>query len=373
VLITPTERVERGWLLVEGERIAALGAGAPPAADRRIDAVGRYIAPGFIDLHAQGFRGYDLWDPADDGFLNATRQMASSGTTACQASVAPTRAVCELMRPRIGRSDGGCRVLGLYFETPFISLAKRGAIPAEMVMPPSPELARKIMDWSRGILSMIIIAPEQPGAMELIPLFRQVDGPAATVVCSLGHTSATYGQAVAGIEAGLTHATHLFNAMAGLHHREPGALGAALTHPGVTAEIVCDGVHLHPAAVKVAVACKGVQKTCLITDCVSANDREVIDGAPRRPDGTIAGSILSMDRAVANVQRFAGVSLQQAVEMATLTPARVIGWDRRKGSLAPGKDADVVILDENANVKMTMIGGEVVWEEASGRTERSPT
>lgn len=361
-LITPTEEVDGGWVLVEGTRIAAVGRGTAPPADRRIDAAGRFVAPGLIDLHAQGFRGYDLWDPSDAAFLGATRQMAATGVTACQASVDPTRRVCDVMRPRIGRSDGGCRVVGLYFETPFISPDKRGAIPPDRVRPASREAAEAILAFSRGILSMITIAPEQPGAMELIPLFRATPGPAAPVVCALGHTSATYDEAAAAFEAGVTHSTHLYNAMTGLHHRRPGAVGALLARPDVTVEIVCDGVHLHPAAVRVAVACKGVARTCLITDCVSARDRQVVDGAPRLADGTIAGSVLSMDRAVANARRFAGVSLAEAVEMATLSPARVIGLDASRGSLAAGKEADIVLFDADVNVSMTMIGGEVVWQ-----------
>jgi len=361
-LITPAEEVPGGWVLVDGDRIADVGQGGPPAADATIDAGGCTIAPGFIDLHAQGFRGYDLWDPSDEAFLGATRQMASTGVTACQASCRPTDEVCRTMRPRIGRSDGGCRVVGLYFEVPFISPEKRGAIPPEYVEQPSREVAERILDASRGILSMITIAPEQPGVLELIPLFRAASGPAGPVVCAIGHTSATYDDAVAGFDAGITHCTHLFNAMTGLHHREPGAVGALLARPDVSVEIICDGVHLHPAAVRTAVACKGVAKTCLITDCVSGLGREVIDGAPRLADGTIAGSVLSMDRAVANVQRFAGVSLREAVEMASLSPARVIGLDASKGSLEPGKDADLVIFDDQINVRLTMIGGEVVWQ-----------
>ncbi len=362
VLITPTDEIAGGWILVEGDRIADVGQGGAPPADRRIDAAGGAIAPGFIDLHAQGFRGYDLWDPSDEAFLGATRQMASTGVTACQVSCRPTDEVCRVMRPRLGRSDGGCRVVGLYFETPFISPEKRGAIPAECVERPSRDAAERILEASRGILAMITIAPEQPGALELVPLLREARGPAGPVVCALGHTSATFDEAVAAFDAGITHSTHLYNAMTGLHHRDPGAVGALLARPDISAEIICDGVHLHPAAVRVAVACKGVQKTCLITDCVSGRDRTVVDGAPRLADGTIAGSVLSMDRAVANVQPFAGVSLREAVEMATLSPARVIGLDASKGTLEAGKDADIVIFDDPINVRLTMIGGQVVWQ-----------
>jgi len=361
-LLTPADRIEGGWLLAEGDKIAAVGQGGPPAADRRIDAAGRFIAPGFIDLHAQGFRGYDLWDAADEDFLGATRQMAATGVTAAQASVDATAEVCRIMRPRIGRSDGGTRLLGVYLEMPFVSPAKRGAIPLERIHPPSMELAREILDFSRGILTMITIAPELPGALDLVRLFRSTAGPWGPVVVAMGHTSATYEQAVAGIAAGMTHCTHLFNAMPVLAHREPGAVGALLADPNASVEIICDGVHLHPAAVRVAVACKGPARTCLITDCVSGRRGRIVGGAPRLEDGTIAGSILSMDRAAANVMRFAGVSLEQAVEMATLSPARAVGCDRAKGSLAPGKDADVVLFDEGVNVSLTMIGGEVAYE-----------
>jgi len=363
ILLTPAGRIERGWLLLEGDKIAALGQGTPPTAARRIDAAGRFIAPGFIDLHAQGFRGYDLWDPSEENFLEATRQMAATGVTAAQASVDPTEAVCRIMRPRIGRAGGGARIVGLYFETPFISAAKRGAIPLDRVRPPSMPLARDILSHASGILSMITLAPELPGALDLVQLFRSARGPCGPVVVALGHTSATYDQAVAGIEAGMTHCTHLYNAMPCLGHREPGPIGALLAHPDASVEIICDGVHLHPAVVRMAIACKGVARTCLITDCVSGRQARVVDGAPRLPDGTLAGSVLSMDRAVANVQRFAGVSLGQAVEMATLSPARAMGCDRAKGSLAPGKDADVVLFDAGVAVSLTLIGGEVAYEQ----------
>jgi N-acetylglucosamine-6-phosphate deacetylase len=362
-LITPTERIEDGWLLAEGGKIAAAGRGAPPGADRRIDAAGRFIAPGFIDLHAQGFRGHDLWDESDANFLAATGEMARTGVTAAQASVDAMPDVCQIMRPRIGRAGGGTRIVGLYLETPFIAPGKRGAIPLERLRPPSPDAAREVIEWSRGILSMITIAPELPGALDLVRLFRRTAGPMGPVVAAIGHTAATFDQAAAGIEAGMTHCTHLYNAMPPLLHREPGAVGALLAHPGISVEIICDGVHLHPAAVRIAIACKGVSRTCLITDCVSGLRGKVVDGAPRLADGTLAGSILSMDRAVANVQRFAGVTLEQAVEMATLTPARAAGCDRSKGSLAPGKDADVVLFDEGIAVSLTMIGGEVVWHK----------
>ena len=362
-VITPRERIDGGWILVEGARIAALGAGPPPASDQRIDAAERFAAPGFIDLHVQGFRGIDLWDPSEEAFRECVRRMASSGVTACQASVEPTEEVCRTMRPRVGAFLGGSRVLGLYFESPFISAARRGAIPLRRVEPPSPDLARRMIEWSRGLISMITIAPEVDGALAVAPLFRATPNPwGRPVVTAIGHTAATYEQALAGIDAGLKHCTHLYNAMTSLGHREPGVVGALLARPDVTVEVIADGVHIHPAAVRVAIAAKGRERVCLITDAVSGCVGEVIDGAPRLADGTIAGSVLSMDRAVANTMAFAGVRIEEAVEMASLTPARVLGLDDRKGSLEAGKDADLVLFDDVVNVSLTMIGGEAAWQ-----------
>jgi len=367
-LLTPTGQVPDGWVLVEDGTIAETGRGDIPPADTTLDANGQFIAPGFIDLHVHGFRGHDLWDASEDQFQRAMQQMAATGVVACQASVEPSPEVCQIMRPRIGRSVGGARVVGLYFESPFISPEKRGSIPQEHVRPLSPEAAEEILSFSRGLLSTITIAPEQPGACDLIRRFRQVSGPTGQpVVCALGHTAARYDEAVAGIRAGMTHCTHLHNAMTGMHHREPGSVSAVLIHPHVTAEIICDGTHLHPAVARLTILCKGTSRTCLITDAVSGRGHEVIAGAPRLPDGTLAGSTLSMDRAVANVMRFADLTLPEAVKMATLTPARVIGLDRTKGSLEPGKDADLVIFDREVNILMTLIGGEVVWPVGAPR------
>jgi len=291
------------------------------------------------------------------------RHMASTGVVACQASVPPTAEVCAIMRPRLGRVVGGAQLVGLYFEFPFVSPEKCGAIPPEGVHPPSPALANEVLGFSRGLLSTITIAPEQPGALDLVRRFCGERGPTGRfIVCALGHTAARYDEAVAGIRAGMSHATHLFNAMLWLHHREPGPIGAILVRPHVTAEIICDGVHLHPAVVRLTVLCKGPSRTCLITDAVSGREHPVVNGAPRLPDGTIAGSVLTMDRAVANVMRFADLPLAEAVEMATLTPARVLGLESTHGSLDVGKMADIVLFDDDVTVSLTMIGGRVVWE-----------
>jgi len=362
-LLTPTEEVEDGWVLVRDDRIAETGCGEGPAADRTVDADGRYIAPGFIDLHVQGISGYDLWEPSKDRFERAMRRLAATGVVACQASVEASPAVCEVMRPRIDRSVGGARVLGLYFEAPFAAPEKRGAVPPEQIREPSAEAAEDILAFSRGLVSMVTIAPERPGALDLVRRFRKERGPTGwPVVCAIGHTAARYDEAVAGVRAGITHCTHLYNTMTWMHHRDPGPIGAVLIRPHVTAEIICDGIHLHPATVRLTVLAKGTSRTCLITDGVSGREHPVVDGAPRLPDGTLAGSTLTMDRALANVMRFADLAMPEAVEMATLAPARVLGLEETRGRLAAGKVADIVLFDDDVRVSLTMIDGRVVWE-----------
>ena len=363
-LLTPTETVEDGWVLVRGDRIAETGCGTGPPADETIDADGRFIAPGFIDLHVQGIQGDDLWETSNDRFARAMRHLAATGVVACQASVEASPEVCSLMRPRVGHSRAGTRLLGLYFEAPFCSREKCGAIPPEEIRETTVEAADELLEFSRGLVSMVTIAPERPGALDLVRRLRKEPSPTGSrLVLAIGHTAARYDDAVAGVRAGISHCTHLFNAMTWMHHREPGPIGAVLIRPHVTAEIICDGVHLHPATVRMTVLAKGTARTCLVTDVVSGRDHPVVDGAPRLPDGTLAGSVLTMDRAVANVMRFADLTLPEAVEMATLTPARVLGLEDTRGSLAAGRAADLVLFDDEVHVSLTMVDGRVVWKK----------
>jgi N-acetylglucosamine-6-phosphate deacetylase len=259
----------------------------------------------------------------------------------------------------------GSRPLGIHLEGPFISHAKRGVHPPESLVPPSPEVFDRLWHASHETIRMMTIAPELPGAIETIQHARH-----AGVHSSLGHSNATYAQTIAGIAAGAEHATHTFNAMRPLDHREPGILGATLTDDRLTADIIADGIHVDPSVIKLFLAAKGVDRAILITDAISATGMpdgiyklgafEVeVRGHRCEYQGKLAGSVLTLDRAVRNIVRFTGSTLQQSVRLATYNPALLLAVTDRKGLVAPGRDADLVILTPEGEVVRTLIAGAV--------------
>jgi len=215
---------------------------------------------------------------------------------------------------------------------------------------------------------LVTIAPEMPGAIDFIKYLDK-----QKIIVSVGHSNATYAQVQAGIQAGLSHVTHTFNAMRGLHHREPGVVGAALTSPELTVEVIADGIHIHPIVLKILTKIKEGEKIVLMTDAMRAaglkegtydlGGQEVIvtKGQARLKDGTLAGSVLTMDKAVKNMASKVGVPLPKAIQMASFNPARSIGIDDKKGSLEPGKDADIVILNKNLETELTIVAGKIVY------------
>jgi N-acetylglucosamine-6-phosphate deacetylase len=358
---------------VEDGRIAALDSRAalpmPPGA-RELDFPGMILAPGFIDIHVHGGAGHDVME-ADDGALAAIeRHMVGHGVTCYLATTvtAPQdkilQALEHLSRSAKNRDDGerAC-MLGIHLEGPFISHAKRGVHPPENLVPPTPQALENFWQASAGTLRMLTIAPELPGAIETIQRARELG-----VISSLGHSDANSREANAAVAAGATHATHTFNAMRALDHREPGILGAVLADDRVSADIIADGIHLHPNVVKLFLRAKGHERSILITDAISAAgmpdgryrlggfEVEVKDG---RCDlnGKLAGSVLTLDRAVRNVMSFAGWTLQEAVRSVTLNPARLLGITAQRGLLAPGRIADLVVLTPQGDVVKTMVAG----------------
>jgi N-acetylglucosamine-6-phosphate deacetylase len=372
-VVTPLEVFEEADVLIEDGRIAAVGPGvAQGAGGESIDAAGSIVAPGYVDVHVHGSAGHDAMDGTREAIEGMAKFFATRGvtsfcpTTLTQAAediMAAVRAVQDCMDRPI---EGGAQPLGVHLEGPCIDAGKKGAQPEEHVRTAAALDYKKL--FSLGNIRLITLAPEIEENKDLIA-FARSQGAAAVV----GHSAATYEEMVEAVKLGVNHATHTFNQMEGIHHRKPGTAGAVLVLDEIYAEFIADGVHLHPAIVNMIVRLKGPDKALLITDAIRGagmRDGEyelggqsivVKEGAVRLADGTLAGSCLSMDRGVRNIRDFTGLPLKECLQMATLTPARSIGVAGRKGSLEPGKDADVVILTPDLEVKATVVMGQVVY------------
>jgi len=358
--------VRLGDLFVREARITQVSKGLRRERAEVISVEGLYVAPGFIDLHVHGGGGADFMDASPEALETIFATHTRHGTAGLLATLLP--APLEAMQ-RALHVAAECRalwLLGVYLEGPFVSRTKKGAFDPRWILSPNPSALRALLE--RQVIRIVTFAPEVSGALEV--LRRTL---ALAAIPAIGHTNATYEQAMAAIDSGARHFTHLGNAMRGLHHREPGVVGAALDSDAYV-ELICDGVHLHPAFVRLVAKVKGYSRICLVTDAISATGLSdgdytlgglpvsVRDGVARLPDGTLAGSTLTMDRAVKNFMEFTGCSLPEAVRCASLNPARLLGIDDRKGSLEVGKDADLVIFDEDLTVHYTILGGEVVYE-----------
>lgn len=371
VILRPEGEVMGRTLAFEGGRIVGL-LDAPPEGAERIDARGGYVSPGLVDVHCHGFMGWDASGGSLDALMSLSRQMAAWGTTAWLPTTMTLdwpvlegcfAAIRQAMADSLGEDWRGAQVLGCHAEGPFISEKKKGAQDARCIQRPD---VGKVAPWA-DVIRLMTVAPEVDGALDFIRGAAQLG-----VALSMGHTAATAAEALSGVEAGVTHATHLFNAMSPLTHREPGVVGAALADDRVYCELIADTFHVDPMLYAILARQKG-DHLALITDSIQsahlpdgvyeqAGQTVVVDGIRCRfPDGTIAGSALTMDRAVRNFRRYTDLPLYEVVNMASLYPARSIGVDARKGSLEPGKDADIVITDADFNVRETYVRGERVY------------
>lgn len=378
-LYTPQRSFTRGAVLVDAGRIVAVDDAErlpPPPAARVLDLTGLLLAPGFLDLQCNGGFGDDF--TADPTTLwRVAAQLPRTGVTAFLPTVitAPLERMTAAQAVlAAGASTGfrGAWPLGLHLEGPFLHPAKKGAHnPAYLRMPD----LDAVQDWSpEKQVRLVTLAPELPGALELAATLH-----ARGVLSSAGHSTASFEQAVAGFDAGIRYGTHLFNAMPSLLHRDPGLPGALLTDDRVTVGLIADGIHTHPAIVKLVWQALGPQRLNLVTDAMAAlgmppgthwlGDYPVIvDGhSCRLADGTLAGSILPLDQALRNLVLFSGCSVADALATVTATPARLLGLEQDLGRLAPGLRADLVVLSPDLHVLMTMIGGEVVY--AAGATK----
>jgi N-acetylglucosamine-6-phosphate deacetylase len=256
-------------------------------------------------------------------------------------------------------------MVGLHLEGPFISEVKKGVHPPAFIRNPSIRIFDELLRMSANTITLVTLAPELEGALEFIKSVRSKG-----VHVSLGHSNATFEETLWAIELGASQATHSFNAMRDFNHREPGILGAILTDSRVWAEIIADGVHVHPAVIDILIRCKGTRRTLLITDAITATGMpdgqyqlgeltvKVVQGVCRNLEGNLAGSTLTQDRALRNVIQWSKTPLEEAIPLCTVNPAEAIGIDSSKGSLEPGKDADLVVLDENLEVHATLSSGQ---------------
>jgi N-acetylglucosamine-6-phosphate deacetylase len=367
-VVTPDGVLNPGWVEVTDGRISAVGAGRPAGAGV-VDLGGGWLLPGYVDLHVHGGNGHNFGDSADD-MAEGVAFHRSRGTTRTLVSLV-TAPLAELheqlswaakLAERGPHPDG--HVVGAHLEGPFLSHARCGAQnPAHLLPPDRAELAG-LLDSGRGCVRVVTIAPELPGALDLIE-----DVVAAGAVAAVGHTDASYESAAEGFSRGATLATHLFNGMRPVHHREPGPVLAALD-AAAACEVINDGVHLHPAVLRMVLA-RGIDRLVLVTDAIEAagvgdgryalggQDVTVADREARlTATGSLAGSTLTMEDAVRRAVLDADVPVEVAAAAAAGNPARVLGLDDRCGTIRAGLDADLVLLDEHYRVQRVMAAGE---------------
>lgn len=384
-LVLTNRVVPNGLLRTEAGLITGLWdleAEAAPQPDPANLTQASFISPGFVDIHVHGGGGGDFMDGDPEAVAAITACHVQHGTTALLATTltAPEEQILRAIRAVKAAPKRGTRIVGFHIEGPYINEKWRGAQNPEYVR--AADLG-EVDRWQAEAKSdhadgcdcgcggdrprwHITLAPEIPGNLAAIRGLVE-----RGFVVSAGHTDCTYAQLQAGMAEGLSHATHLYNAMRGLHHREPGTVGGALTLPGLTIELIADGIHVHPASMRVAVNARGVDSSLLITDAMRAAgmpDGEyylgelktfVKNGEARLENGSLAGSVLTMGGAVRNMVNLVGLELHQAVQMASLNPARRHGLEAQIGSLAVGKRADLVLLDKDLNIDTTIVGGTI--------------
>ena len=378
-LYTPVEEIHHPLLLVEEGRIIDIlsrSTNEVPANASLIDFGDAILAPGFLDLHIHGGGGLDVMlAPVSElprlGQFEASHGVTGYFPTTVAAPLDSTCAALERLADAIDASQkpastGGlvaARPLGIHLEGPFLSHKRRGVHPPENLLEPTVEIFDRLWQAARGHVRMLTIAPEIRGAMDVI-----AEAARRKVCVSIGHSDAEMPVAQAAVKAGARHATHTFNAMRPLDHREPGIIGEVLSDDSITADLIADGIHVAPEVVKVFLQAKGTERAVLITDAISATGMpdghyqlgpiqvEVKDGRCTA-NGSLAGSVLTMDRAVRNVTKFSHWNLREAVRSATMNPARAANLAAERGILGKGAIADLVVLSPSGEVRKTVIGG----------------
>ena len=378
-LFVPNRPGLPGWLLAENGLIRAMGFGNTPdfSSDdplQSLDAQGQLLLPGFIDLHVHGAMGHEVMDASPAGLEAMARFYASHGVTsflattwtASRPSLVKALDLAEEMQ---GRIRGGATLLGVHLEGPYLNPVRCGAQDVNHIRRAQKEEALEFLD--SGVIRLLALAPEFDENLWLIDECVR-----RGITVSAAHTAANFEQMQRAVERGVTHLTHSYNAMQGLGHREPGTIGAAMALPQVQCELIADNIHVHPVAQKILVDVKTPAGIILVTDAVRVaglpegeyrlDERSihVREGAVRLPDGTLAGSVLTMERALQNICAATGSPLAEMWVTSSLNAARAIGVSAQKGSLEVGKHADLVLLDDSFNVQLTVIEGEIVFSSS---------
>lgn len=362
------------FVIVVDGRISEIGRGeASGDFDEVLDAAGRILAPGFIDVHIHGAGGGDALIGTDDDLERMSRALARMGTTGFLATtfadpVSGHRHLRNLAK-LTGTDLGGAHLLGIHMEGPFINVKRKGGIPPEVIYPSSLEAVDDILEAAGDALRLMTIAPELPGNLEVIRRLAR-EG----TVPSVGHTDATYVETLRGFEAGVRHATHLYNALPGLHHREPGPILAIFENDDISTELIADGVHIGRDMIRWTAGMLGSERCVCVTDGIHGtglpegryefNGRpyESRGGTARYLDGGLIGTTLGLGEILRRFVSWTGMPLADALRTVSLNPARLLGIDDRKGSIEIGKDADLVILDDDLRVQATVVGGRIIFD-----------
>jgi len=372
---TPTTEIPDAAILIRDgviESVSPRGAITLPTGAREIIATDKTATPGFLDVHIHGAGGHDVMEGTGDALKAVASTLAAHGTTSFLATTvtASPDSICRSAEgvahyiARQHQTDGRrAEILGIHFEGPFINSVRRGVHPPEFIKLPSAELLEQFIHAAKGNAQILTIAPELLGAMPCIDAARE-----AGLVVAIGHTDATYEQARAAFAHGAHHAVHVYNAMRPFSHRDSGVIGAVLTTPEVTAELIADGVHVDETAMRLLLQAKGAGGVVLISDGIAATgmpdgkymlgtfEVTVSGGVCRNAEGKLAGSTLTLDRALRNIVNL-GTALGDALRMLTLNPATLLGIEFKKGSLRPGADADLLLLDDALNITQVWTRG----------------
>ncbi|WP_202711151.1 N-acetylglucosamine-6-phosphate deacetylase [Sporosalibacterium faouarense] len=364
--------VNNQYLLIENEYIKAIH--NKPKENIKVIDLGLYKAiPGLIDLHIHGANGFDVMDCSYEALNEISKYLARYGVTSFLATTltAPLRKIKDALinvKESLDKELDGAVLLGTYLEGPYLTEKHKGAHPAEYMRSLNQEEIANLINLSNNTIKIMTVAPDKENSNQVIKYLRENN-----INVSIGHTNATYDETMEAFDSGANIGVHTFNGMRGLHHREPGVVGAIMNHEKAYAELIADNIHVHPSVMNILYKIKGTERICLISDCMRAGglpdgeymlgELEVIvkDSIAKIETGSLAGSTLKLIDAIRNIVNATGIDIFEGIKMATLTPASVINFNHEIGSIKENKKADIAIVDNDLNVVMTIVGGKIVY------------